>query len=56
MQVSCNTVQNGLFSHTFGEKDTPFWMEIVSHLAYEFLYCVNISVNKTLPKSGHLVQ
>ena len=35
---------------------TLFWVEVVSDLAYEFCYCVDISVNPILEKSRYLVQ
>ena len=56
MQVTWKTVQHGLVSHPFENKDTIFRVEVVSDLAYDFCYCVEISVNQILTKYGHLVQ
>ena len=56
MHVTWNTVQNGLFTHPFENKDTLFRVEVVSELAYEFYSCDDISVNQILTKYGNLVQ
>ena len=56
MHVTWNTVQNGLFTHPFENKDTLFRVEVVYDLAYEFCSCVDISVNQILTKFGYLVQ
>ena len=37
-----------MFSHLFENKGTIFWVEVVSDLAYDFCYCVEISVNRIL--------
>ena len=56
MHVTCNTVQSGRFYHPFENKYTILRLEIVSEMAYEFCYCVDIKVNQILTKYGHLVQ
>ena len=50
------TVLPGKFSHQFGNKDTIFWVEGVSDLAYELCYFFDISVNLIPTKLWHLVQ
>ena len=55
MYLTWNTVQHGRFTHTFENKDTLLWVEVVSDLAYAFCYCVDIAANKILTKPGHLV-
>ena len=56
MHMTWNTVNHGLFYNSFENKDTLFWVEVFSDLAYEFCCCAEISVNRILPQSGHLVQ
>ena len=56
MHVIWNTVQHGQFLCPFENKDTIFWVEGFSDLAYEFCSCVDIVVNHILTKYGHLMQ
>ena len=56
MNLACNTIQNGLFYHPLENKDTIFWVEVVSDLDYDFCSCVHISVNQILTKYGRLSQ
>ena len=45
MYVIWHTVMPRSFYCTFETKYTPFYMEGVSNLAYEFCYCVDIAVD-----------
>ena len=54
--MTCNTVKHGLSYHPFENKDNMLRVEVVSDLAYDFCSCVDISVNQTLTKSGHLMK
>ena len=56
MNVTCNTVQYGRFSHPFENKDTIFLVEVVSDLNYELCSCVDIEENQILTKYVHLVK
>ena len=56
MHVSWNTVQHGLVSHPFENKDTIFQVEVVVDLAYGFFSCDSISINQILTKYGRLIQ
>ena len=56
MHVILQTVHPGQLSRPFENKDTIFWVEGVSDLAYELFSCGEIVVNLMLTESGHLVQ
>ena len=45
MHVTYKNVPRGLFYHPFENKDTIFWVEVVTELANEFCSCVDILVN-----------
>ena len=49
MHVICYTVLHRRFPRQFENKDTIFWVEGVSDLAYELCYCVGIAANR-IPK------
>ena len=56
MHVTWDTAYHELLYYTFENKDFIFRVEVVSDLAYEFCFCVDISVNHILTKSGNLMK
>ena len=56
MHITWNTCHPGWFYCPFENKYNIFGVEVVSDLAYELFYCVDIAVNQILNIYGYLVQ
>ena len=55
MHLIWNTVQHGQFSRPIENKDTIIQVERISDQTCDLCSCVDIEVNHTLNKFGHLV-